>query len=510
MLVLVFHHGFTGVNQVDTFYNGFLNDIVQDSLNAAAAGNLLIKTTREALNIIENKSKARYSRNKPNASRMNTTSRESDSKTDERIDKLADQLSTLVEIVSKKVVTPPGLKQWEETCVTCGGAHSFAPTIKSLLMNKEKLLELAKIPLNENCSAMLLKKLLEKLRDPDKFLIPCNFSGMDVCHALTDLGASINLKPPSIWKKLSLPELTQTWMTLELADRSITHPKGVTEDVFVKVGSFHFPTDFVAVDFEADPQESIFHSNKTPQVSSVFAITSTLPSIEPKDSLIMGDEHLRTFSAEEIVPIPRELRIQQKCYDFDSEEDIIDNLLNDNLIPDYERLTFDIKPDVPVISNVDELNKDECFDPGGGEINVEVDDSFTFVIRTFLSYLTYPEVRIMQISQGNVQSRVQKSRKYLAKGQQSQIRVLSYELAKLDVIKLSHWSSRDKGMARGVKETHKEWKFYTKSFAKEAQDPMIGIKGRDEIKAWRSMLRDLEASLSAINSKLPHTQEESS
>ncbi|GKE11350.1 hypothetical protein Tco_1414901 [Tanacetum coccineum] len=75
--------------------------------------------------------------------------------------------------------------------------------------------------------------------------------------------------------------------------------------------------------------------------------------------------------------------------DIDSEEDIIDNLLNDDPIPEYERLTFDMEPDVPVINNV---NEDECFDPGGGEINVEVDDSFTFVTRTFLPYLTYPEV----------------------------------------------------------------------------------------------------------------------
>ncbi|GKB74141.1 reverse transcriptase domain-containing protein [Tanacetum coccineum] len=259
---------------------------------------------------------------------MNATS----SKTDERIDKLADQLSTLVEIVSKKVVTPASVKAVEETCVTCGvpilgiivrlpitiklvfcapdkeqtnfqgstaqippsvipisipepdvpktlpktipesdipkslpkpnipypsrrDDQKFAPTIKSLLMNKEKLLELAKIPLNENCSAMLLKKLPEKLGDPGKFLIPCNFPGMDVCHALADLGASINLMPLSIWKKLSLPDLTTNLvMTLELADRSITRPKGVAEDIFVKVGNFHFPTDFVVVDFEADPR----------------------------------------------------------------------------------------------------------------------------------------------------------------------------------------------------------------------------------------------------------------
>nr|GEY47605.1 reverse transcriptase domain-containing protein [Tanacetum cinerariifolium] len=136
----------------------------------------------------------------------------------------------------------------------------FAFTIKSLLANKDKLFELAKISLNENCSAMLLKKFLEKLGDPGKFLIPCDIPGMDVCHALADLGASINLMPLFIWKKLSLPELTPTRMALELADRSITRPKGVAEDVFVKVGKFHFLTDFVVVDFEADPWTTRYSS----------------------------------------------------------------------------------------------------------------------------------------------------------------------------------------------------------------------------------------------------------
>nr|GEV13685.1 reverse transcriptase domain-containing protein [Tanacetum cinerariifolium] len=111
--------------------------------------------------------------------------------------------------------------------------------------------------LNENCSSMLLKKLPEKLGDSGKFLIPCDFPGMEICHALADLGASINIMPLSIWKKLSLPELTPTRMTLELVDRSITRPKGVAKDVFVKVGNFHFLTDFVVVDFEADPREPL-------------------------------------------------------------------------------------------------------------------------------------------------------------------------------------------------------------------------------------------------------------
>nr|GEV71410.1 reverse transcriptase domain-containing protein [Tanacetum cinerariifolium] len=379
------HHGFSELTQIDTFYNG-LNEQDQDSLNAAAGGNLLSKTAREALKIIENKSKVRYSRSKSNVSRVNTNSRDSVSKTDDRIDKLAEQISNLVEIVNKQVITPATAKAVKKTCVICGGAHAyydciatdsnqlsvcaatgsynqvsppnrashqipppgfapvqtiqtgiiktkgemkavttrsglayegpsiptnsplekvverdteettkkehsncqgstvhiqppvvpisipepdvsrtqpkptipypsrlndhklrekatnqmekffqifhdlhfdnsfanalllmprFASTIKSLITNKDKSFELAKVLLNENCSVMLLKKLPEKLGDL---------------------------------------ELTPTRMTLELADRSITHPKGVGEDVFVKVGKFHFPTDFVVVDFEADPR----------------------------------------------------------------------------------------------------------------------------------------------------------------------------------------------------------------------------------------------------------------
>nr|GEY29372.1 DNA-directed DNA polymerase [Tanacetum cinerariifolium] len=128
------------------------------------------------------------------------------------------------------------------------------PTIKTLLTNKDKLSELARTPLNEHCSAVLLKKLPEKLGDPGKFLIMCDFSGMDECLALTDLNASINLMPLSVWNNLLLPELSPTCMTLELADRSISRPVEVAEDVFVKVGTFNFSANFVVVDFDADPR----------------------------------------------------------------------------------------------------------------------------------------------------------------------------------------------------------------------------------------------------------------
>nr|GEZ05083.1 hypothetical protein [Tanacetum cinerariifolium] len=102
---------------------------------------------------------------------------------------------------------------------------------------------------------IVLKKLPEKLGDPGRFLIPCDFSEFDNCLALTDLGASINLMPLSIWKKLKLPTLNDTKIVLELADRTILKPTGVAENVFVKVGKLYFPIDFVVLDFIADPRE---------------------------------------------------------------------------------------------------------------------------------------------------------------------------------------------------------------------------------------------------------------
>ncbi|GKC29079.1 reverse transcriptase domain-containing protein, partial [Tanacetum coccineum] len=129
----------------------------------------------------------------------------------------------------------------------------YQKMLKSLLSNKEKLIELANTPLNENCSAVILKKLPEKLGDPGKFLIPCGFSELK-CKALADLGASINLMPLSVWKKLGLPELISTQMTLELANRDICTPKEIARDVFIPVGKFTFPADFVIVDYESDPR----------------------------------------------------------------------------------------------------------------------------------------------------------------------------------------------------------------------------------------------------------------
>ncbi|GKB64078.1 hypothetical protein Tco_0920264 [Tanacetum coccineum] len=109
----------------------------------------------------------------------------------------------------------------------------FASMFKSLLNNKEKLFDLAKTLMNENCSPVILKKLPEKLGDLGKFLIPCDFPELVECLDLADLGASINLMPLSIWKKLSLPELTPTSpsgkeLTLRVNDEAITFKVGQT------------------------------------------------------------------------------------------------------------------------------------------------------------------------------------------------------------------------------------------------------------------------------------------
>nr|GEW77327.1 hypothetical protein [Tanacetum cinerariifolium] len=113
----------------------------------------------------------------------------------------------------------------------------FGPSIKSLLTNKDKLCELARTPLNKRCSTVLLKKLPEKLGDPGKFLIPCDFPRKAQCLGLADLGASINLMPLSMWNKLSLPDLTPTYFDADprvplILKRSFLKTRRALIDVF--------------------------------------------------------------------------------------------------------------------------------------------------------------------------------------------------------------------------------------------------------------------------------------
>nr|GFA78220.1 reverse transcriptase domain-containing protein [Tanacetum cinerariifolium] len=150
----------------------------------------------------------------------------------------------------------------------------FAPMFKKLLNNKDKLIELTKTPLNENCSAVVLKKLPEKLGDPGHFLITCDFTGLDNCLALADLGASINLIPLSIWKKLRLPTLNDTKMVLELADRTISKPTGVAENVFIKVGEITLRHDDQSLTLKCGDTPSISY-NSLESLNKVNLIDAT-------------------------------------------------------------------------------------------------------------------------------------------------------------------------------------------------------------------------------------------
>nr|GFA64929.1 reverse transcriptase domain-containing protein [Tanacetum cinerariifolium] len=320
------HHGFTELHQLNTFYNA-LNPVDQDSLNAAAGGNLLERTLVKAVeeicvtcggahpyyqchaaggntfpefkdNIQGYVSAAAVNYNQGNPgyrpqgvanqmrppgfaqpnvqnnqnrfgppqgfNRGNNFNQEQSYQATaqqnqnfhlnelEKIKRMNEQEKDEVEIQ----------KFWQmfkqlHINITLADALVLMPKyqkmLKALLSNKEKLQELANTPLNENCSVVILKKLPKKLEDPGKFLISCSFSALK-CKALANLGASINLVPLFVWKELGLPELIPTHMTLKLANRAICTPAGIARDVFVPVGKFTFPADFVIVDYESDPR----------------------------------------------------------------------------------------------------------------------------------------------------------------------------------------------------------------------------------------------------------------
>ncbi|GKD34453.1 reverse transcriptase domain-containing protein [Tanacetum coccineum] len=138
----------------------------------------------------------------------------------------------------------------------------FAKMVKNLLTNKEKLLELANTPLNENCSAVLLKKLPKKLGDTGRFLIPCDFYGLESCMALADLA-------------------------------------GIAKDVFVQVGKFTFPADFVVADYDVDPRVPLI-------LGRLFLRTAhALVDVHGEElTLRVGDEKL-VFNVESTSKYPR-------------------------------------------------------------------------------------------------------------------------------------------------------------------------------------------------------------
>nr|GEV12951.1 reverse transcriptase domain-containing protein [Tanacetum cinerariifolium] len=259
----------------------------------------------------------------------------------------------------------------------------FTLMFKSLLINKEKLFDLVTTLVNKNCSAVILKKLHEKLRDPDKFLIPCDFPEFDECLALADLGASINLMPLSIWRKLSLPELTSTQMLLELADQSTTRPAGIAEDIFVKVGKFHFPTDFVVVDYVVDPRFPLILGR--PFLRTVRALID----VYGEELTLRVDDEAITFkfgqtlkySFNDVVSINQINVIDVACEEY-VQEKRSRLVLQQSIPPEIDDTDLDLEGDILLLEEL--LNNDTLSSPLSlKELNVEE-------IKTVKSFIDEP------------------------------------------------------------------------------------------------------------------------
>nr|GEW17396.1 reverse transcriptase domain-containing protein [Tanacetum cinerariifolium] len=228
----------------------------------------------------------------------------------------------------------------------------FASTFNSLLSNKEKLFELANNPLTENSSAVLLKKLPKKLGDLGRFLIPCDFYGLESCMALADLGASINLMPLSVWKKLSLLDLNPTHMTLELATRSIAYPAGIVEDVFMQVGKFTFPADFVAIDYDVDLRVSLILGRP------FLRTANALVDVHRKELILRDDDEQLIFHADSTLKHPHSMIVEAHV---DESNDLLTQLLtSDSTLPKESSESSEIASS----SSFPFRNEEKVFNPG--------------------------------------------------------------------------------------------------------------------------------------------------
>ena len=130
----------------------------------------------------------------------------------------------------------------------------YAKFLKDILSKKRKIAEDGIVNLTATYSAVIKRGLPEKMKDPGSFTIPCTIGEFAFQKDLYDSGASINLMPYSVAKKLSLGEITPTTATLQMANRTLEKPEGIIEDVLVKVGKFIFSADFIILDIEEDSQ----------------------------------------------------------------------------------------------------------------------------------------------------------------------------------------------------------------------------------------------------------------
>ncbi|PIN19344.1 DNA-directed DNA polymerase [Handroanthus impetiginosus] len=196
---------------------------------------------------------------------------------------------------------------------------SYVKFMKDILSKKRRLGDYETVALTEECSAIIQNKLPPKLKDPGSFTIPCTIGTHFSGRALCDLGASINLMPYSIYRTLGLGEAKSTSITLQLADRSLTYPKGVIEDILVKVHKFIFSADFVVLDMEADSEIPIIFGRP------FLAIGRTLIDVQKGElTMRVQDQHI-TFNVFKAMKFPNE---SDECFSIS----LFDNLAGNKSI----------------------------------------------------------------------------------------------------------------------------------------------------------------------------------
>ena len=180
----------------------------------------------------------------------------------------------------------------------------YAKFLKELCTSKKKLKGNETIKVGENISAVLQKRLPQKCKDPGVFTVPCKLGNLHVPRAMLDLGASINVLPYSCYKLMGIGELSKTGVIIQLADRSIVHPKGVLEDVLVQVNELVFPADFYVLDMDDDD---------SPNPSSILLGRPFMKTAQTKIDVANGtltmefDGEVINFNIYEAMKYPRDV-----------------------------------------------------------------------------------------------------------------------------------------------------------------------------------------------------------
>ncbi|GJT12401.1 reverse transcriptase domain-containing protein [Tanacetum coccineum] len=280
------YHGFSELHQLDTFYNSLNSNDSRFTMPLVPP-----LGAKKTVNLDPNS----YQSKLPYPERMKVRENDKPSAQHSRFLKMFKQLRLEIGL-KDALVEMPKFNKW----------------LSSLLRNKEKLKEIANTTVNAECSAIIMNKVLEKLEDRGKFLIPCALQELNRTSALADSGARINLLPHSIYKKLELEALTPTRMTLELANRSITHPMGIAEDVVVRVDGFTFLADFVGKDknlfthadkSEKNKEKNFFHAISIIDFSKDDLFSgSTTNTLHPSSSSVKTSDNFKKFT-DELTPL---------------------------------------------------------------------------------------------------------------------------------------------------------------------------------------------------------------